>query len=41
MYPAVQRTDLRPSLMGKRIPLADARFFMKSTPVKAQTIFKK
>jgi len=41
MYPAVQRTDIRPSFMGKRLPLADARFFKKSTPTKMQTIFKK
>ena len=41
MYPVVQRTDLRHSFMGKRLPLADSRFFMKSPPTKMQTLFKK
>lgn len=41
MYSAVQRPELRPSVMVKRMPLADARFFKKSPPAKMQTIFKK
>lgn len=41
MQPAVQRLEIRPSLMVKRQPLADARFFRKSPPTKMQTLFKK
>ena len=31
----------RHSMMVKRPPLADARFFKKSPPAKTQTLFKK
>ncbi len=38
MQPAVQRP---PSMMIKRLPLADARFFKKTPPAKMETLFKK
>jgi hypothetical protein len=41
MYSAVQRPELRPGMMVKRPPMADARFFKKSPPAKMPTIFKK
>lgn len=32
---------LRPSMMVKRLPLADSKFFRKSPPAKTETLFKK
>lgn len=41
MLSAVYKPPSRPTLMMKRPPLADARFFKKTPPAKTETLFKK
>lgn len=41
MYKTMPMLQSRPSMMVKRLPLADSKFFRKSPPAKTETLFKK